>query len=40
MMLCFIAGAALLSFSLRTAGYLVMATGLLISMFVWSVFFD
>jgi len=39
MLICFIAGAALISFSLGTIGFILMSVGLLLSMFIWSVFF-
>lgn len=39
MLLCFVAGAVLISFSHGTIGFIVMSAGLLISMFIWSVFF-
>jgi hypothetical protein len=39
MLLCFIGGAALISFSLGTIGFIVMSVGLLLSLVIWSMFF-
>lgn len=39
MLLCFIAGAALISVNKGSIGFIVMGAGLLLSMFIWSVFF-